>query len=259
MTEPTTEQKTAGPVNEGRVSALSGATDVFSMTESSRCVVFFAARRRNGLSPVRARDATDGVGAELERMASSGWTLSVGGMFNRVESASGYDTGFAQDVDFVGAFEAPSRSAALEGTARLGNAGWDALLRTEWLVGPREFDPVPNPEADPAEAAPWGFFALWQWNNAWQAASPQARAEYDAECDVAFAADVASGISIAGRHRLDCAGRWHHLGIWECPDFETVDAAMLEHERVADFKFTTSRHYVGQRKPLLELLESSRG
>lgn len=238
---------------------LSGATDVFALSDSGRCVVFFAARRRADLAPERARQAAAGVAAELERMAGDGWTLSVGGMFGRSEPATAFATGFARDADFVGAFEAPDRTRALKGTVRLGAAGWDALLRTEWALGPREFDAVPRPDGGCGEAPPWGFFALWEWNAAWQAASPEERAEYDAECDVAFALDVASGIGIAGRHRLDCAGRWHHLGIWECPDFPVVDAAMREHEQVADFKFTTSRHYVGRRTPLLELLEPADG
>ncbi len=243
----------------GGATALSGATDVFSLSRRGGCVAFFAARRRAGLGTDRARRAVEGVAAELERMAAGGWVLSVGGMFGRDEPAAGYDTGFAQGVDFVGAFEAPSPDAALAGTVRLGAAGWDELLRTEWCVGPREFDPVPGSGAGAQAPPPWGFFALWQWNHAWQAATSSARAAYDAECDVAFAGDVASGIGIAGRHRLDLAGRWHHLGIWECPDFGSVDAAMLEHERVADFKFTTSRHYVGRREPLLGLLEPHHG
>jgi hypothetical protein len=236
--------------------ALSGATEVFSLAPGGGCAVFFAARHRAGLSPARARAALDGVRAELARMESDGWALSVGRMFGRDEPPAAYGTGFAQHADVVGAFEAPSAAAALEGTVRLGAAGWDALLRTEWLVGPREFAPVPGPATEPA---PWGFFALWQWNGAWQAASAAERAAYDAECDEAFASDVASGISIAGRHRLDCASRWHHLGIWECPDFASVTTAMREHERVADFKFTTSRHYLGRRGPLLDLLEHHHG
>ncbi|GAA3739183.1 hypothetical protein [Streptomyces tremellae] len=239
-------------------SALSGATDVFALSGSGRCVAFFTARRRAALPKDRARRAAAGVAAELERLADDGWILSVGGMFGRSEPPTAFATGFAQDADIVGAFEAPDRAAALAGTARLGAAGWDELLRTAWLLGPREFAPVPRPE-DGSDPPAWGFFALWQWNAAWQAATPQERAEYDAECDVAFASDVASGIGIAGRHRLDAAGRWHHLGIWECPGFPVIDAAMREHERVADFKFTTSRHYAGRRTPLLDLLEPADG
>jgi hypothetical protein len=34
---------------------------------------------------------------------------------------------------------------------------------------------------------------------------------------------------------------------------------MREHERVADFKFTTSRHYLGLRRPLAELIAGGSG
>jgi hypothetical protein len=217
----------------------------------------FVCRRRAGLSPRTASEALGGVRRELAALAADGWVLSVAAMFGRAGEPAGYDTGFSGPADFVGAFEAPGRGAALAGTARLGAAGWDALVRTEWTVGPREFDPVPS-SAAPAVPS-WGFLALWTWNSAWQAATGEQRAEYDAECDVAFAADVAAGVNIAGRHRVDWASRWHHLGIWESPSFEVVSAAMREHERVADFKFTTSRHYLGRRRPLLELIGGHHG
>jgi hypothetical protein len=37
-----------------------------------------------------------------------------------------------------------------------------------------------------------------------------------------------------------------------------VAEAMHEHERVADFKFTTSRHYLGQVRTIAQLLEGER-
>jgi hypothetical protein len=236
---------------------LSGATDVFALSERGGCAVMFTCRRRTGLRPSTVTVAVEGVRAELDALAEQGWSTSVGAMFGRPDQASAYDTAFSSDVDFAGAFEAPGPAAALEGTVRLGAAGWDTLARTEWIVGPREFDPVPAPASSDPDALPWGFLALWTWNAAWQAASPEQRREYDAECDVAFSADVAAGVGIAGRHRLDWASRWHHLGIWESPSFDVVSAAMLEHERVADFKFTTSRHYLGRRTPLLDLIGAS--
>ncbi len=100
----------------------------------------------------------------------------------------------------------------------------------------------------------WGFLALWEWNDAWAAATAAQRREYDAECDVAFAGDVALDIAIAGRHRLDWASSWHHLGIWEAPSIAAIDAAMRGHEHAADFKFTTSRHFIGRRRPLADLI-----
>jgi hypothetical protein len=43
------------------------------------------------------------------------------------------------------------------------------------------------------------FLALWEWNDAWSTATKDDRRAYDAECDVAFAGDLALGINIAGR------------------------------------------------------------
>lgn len=234
--------------------ALSETTDVFSAAQQPGCAAMFVCRRRHGLSAVAHESAVAGVLEAMSGLAVEDWKLSVGSMFGRSEQPSAYATGFARDVDVVGVFEAPSLTAALTGTSRLGSAGWDVIFKTEWLLGPREFDPVPSANSR-VDAKSWGFLALWQWNDAWQAATPTQRREYDAECDVAFAADVASGINIAGRHRLDVASSWHHLGIWESASFETIDAAMREHARVADFKFTTSRHYVGRRQEIAQLLE----
>lgn len=117
---------------------------------------------------------------------------------------------------------------------------------------PREFASVRG--AAVPDARDWGFLALWEWNDAWCAASQERRTEYDAECDVAFQGDLALGIDIAGRHRLDWAHRWHHLGIWHAPSLEAINRAMAGHERAADFRFTTSRHYVGRIVPLVDLL-----
>jgi hypothetical protein len=101
----------------------------------------------------------------------------------------------------------------------------------------------------------WGFLALWEWNDAWSAATKAERRAYDEECDVAFKGDVALGINIAGRHRLDWASRWHHAGLWEASSLGSVDLAMQGHEAAADFKFTTSRHYVGRLRPLADFIE----
>ncbi len=169
-----------------------------------------------------------------------------------VDEPTAYDTGFAHDAAFGGMFEAPSIAAAMAGTIALEQAGWGRLFATEWLLGPREFAAVHG--AQTTADRPWGFLALWEWNDAWSAATPAERREYDAECDVAFASDLASGIDIAGRHRLDWSSRWHHLGAWEAESADSIDRAMREHERAADFKFTTSRHYIGRRSPLLALI-----
>jgi hypothetical protein len=228
---------------------VSVATDLFSLGADERTVAFFGCRER----PVARPAAAAGVWEVVHALADAGWGLSVAAMFEGTGAPAVYRTGFAHDVDLVGVFEAPSLGAAFDGIAALEAAGWDELFATSWLVGPREFQPVPGTAGrDPAAA--WAFFALWEWNDAWQAATPVQRAEYDRDCDIAFAADIGSGISIAGRHRLDAASSWHHLGIWEVPDLALLDEAMAVHERVADFAFTTSRHYIGRREELAVVL-----
>ncbi len=223
------------------------ATDLFALDQNERAVVFYTARRRSSTpAPELLRGA-------LHRLREDGWRLSVDAMFTDSDEASCYDAGFAHDVDFVGVFEAPGLNAAYAGIELLERTGWSQLFRTSWLVGRREFAPVPSTAGrDPN--SPWAFFALWQWNDAWQRATVQQRLEYDVECDTAFSSDVRSGISIAGRHRLDMSSRWHHLGIWEVPDLDLLDHAMATHERVADFKFTTSLHYIGRRRPMSDVL-----
>lgn len=235
--------------------ALSDSTDVFSAAQRPGSVAMFVCRRREGLATDVRLAAAAGVLETLTALRSEGWKLSVGAMLGRHEPPGAYATGFSSDADFVGAFEAPNLTAALAGAVRLSRAGWDVLFTTEWFTGPREFDPVLS--GTELDAKPWGFLALWQWNDAWQAATLAERREYDAACDVAFAGDVASGIDIAGRHRVDVTSTWHHLGVWESPSFLAIDAAMREHERVADFKFTTSRHYVGRRQEMTQLLEGA--
>jgi hypothetical protein len=234
--------------------ALNAATDVFATAQSSDAVVMFVSRLRAGLTSTARRSAVDGTLAELDNLGRTGWKLSVGAMLGETGVPTAYATGFAHDADFVGVFEAPDLTQAVNGTIALGSAGWDRIAETEWLIGPREFQPASGPVAG---GSVWGFLALWQWNDAWQSATAQERREYDLECDEAFAADLESGISIAGRHRLDWSSPWHHLGIWESPSFDLIDSAMRTHDRVADFKFTTSRHYVGRRQDLRTLLEAA--
>lgn len=230
---------------------LTDPTGVFlAQVGTPACGVMFLARRQ-----ARTTEADlSAIEAVLTRLRAEGWSLSVGTMLDPEPGHTpiGYATGFAHDVDFGGLFEAPSIAAAVAGTIALEQAGWAKLFTTEWILGPREFAAVHG--ASSAQERRWGFLALWEWNDAWSAATPEARREYDAECDVAFASDLAAGINIAGRHRMDWSSRWHHLGAWEADTPERVDAAMREHERAADFKFTTSRHYIGRAAPLLALI-----
>jgi hypothetical protein len=223
------------------------ATDLFALGEEQRAVVFFTARRQS------AEPAPRSLMNEIEALRTEGWRLSIDSMFTGSDEMALYEAGFAHDVDFVGAFEAGDLAQVHAGIARLERAGWARLFRTSWLIGKREFAPVPSTVGRNPDS-PWAFFALWQWNDAWQRATTAERLEYDKECDVAFTSDVGSGISIAGRHRLDPASRWHHLGMWEVPGLALLDNAMATHERVADFKFTTSLHYIGRRRPMADVL-----
>ena len=240
---------------------LTGTTDVFSTADvTGRCAVAFLARRQH--VPDRGDGAATrrAVLATLDRLVCSDWRLSVRRMLasdgtptlGADAEAAAYATGFAHDVDMVGLFEAPSITAAVDGTIALEAAGWARLFSTQWLLGPREFAAV---HGAPGVCRDWGFLALWAWNDAWAAASPAERRAYDLECDEAFAADLALGIDIAGRHRLDWASPWHHVGVWELTSPADLDTAMLGHEQASDFKFTTSRHFLGRRRPLRELLD----
>ncbi|WP_406141226.1 hypothetical protein [Streptomyces sp. NBC_01089] len=236
---------------------VSEETDVFEAAPGERCAVVFLARWRTPHPADQDRIAS-ALGEELAALRAEGWRLSVdrvlaGGPDQDPDAPTVYETGFSHDVDIVGMFEAPSPTAALAGTVRLESAGWGRLLRTEWLLGPREFLPVVGAASRP-EQDQWAFFALWKWNSAWQAATAQERRDYDLECDVAFASDVRNGAAIAGRHRLDGASEWDHIGVWRIPGVGMADAAMREHARVADFKFTTSRHYIGRRTRLDDAL-----
>lgn len=233
---------------------LTEATDVFASTADGRCATVFLARDQfpGGLGD-GGRCAASIVRA-LDALAERGWLLSPRAMIEQKPDASpvAFASGFAHDVDVVGVFEAPSLSEAFDGITQLERAGWSRRFATQWLIGPREFAAV---RGAPVERdREWGFLALWEWNDAWAAASAAARRDYDAECDIAFAADLRSGVDMTGRHRLDWASSWHHLGFWEAPSPATVDTAIREHERVADFKFTTSRHYIGRRTPLASFL-----
>jgi hypothetical protein len=234
---------------------LTDTTDVFAAADrTGRCVVAFLATRQPVSRAAFGAAQRQAIAAVLQSLQDQDWRLSVRAMFDPGAGGepAAFDTGFAHAVDVAGAFEAPSLSAALAGTLRLERAGWSRRFATQWLLGPREFATVGG-LGDGAHHT-WGFLALWEWNDAWAAASAAQRRDYDAECDVAFAGDLALGIAIAGRHRLDWASSWHHLGLWEAPSLAAIDMAMRGHERAADFRFTTSRHLIGRRRPLAELI-----
>jgi hypothetical protein len=237
---------------------LTGETEIFSADASTgRCAVMFLARRQadgHGIFDARKASAVREV---IDCLRQESWLLSIRAMLDPSgpNEAMALDTGFAHAVDVAGVFEAPTLSAAFEGTVRLEAAGWERLFATEWLIGPREFAAVRG-SGDEIDRS-WGFLALWEWNDAWAAASPNERTAYDAECDVAFKGDLALKINIAGRHRLDWAHGWHHLGAWEATSPEAIDEAITGHEHAADFKFTTSRHFIGRIRPFDDFLRPS--
>ncbi|MGV9799045.1 hypothetical protein ACWDTP_13425 [Mycobacterium sp. NPDC003449] len=222
-------------------------TDIFDVDGVEQAVVLLLCRRRYEIRGAIARDAANNVVALFDTLREEGWSTSVAGMFGDACPAEVYETGFAHDIDVILALEAPTMAAAYHGADRLEQAGWSRLFRTEWNIGRREFSPVPSSRGRDA-TAPWNMFALWEWNDAWQAATPEQRREYDIECDRAFRSDIDSGVSIAGRHRLDAQSTWHHLGMWEAPTFGHITDGIAVHEEVADLMFTTSRHYVGHRR-----------
>jgi hypothetical protein len=235
---------------------LTDTTEVFSASEASeRCAVLFIASASGAAARNNATATTvwPRVHEVLQEFSEQGWQLSLRQMIDPSSKVGPmvFDTGFAHDADYVGVFEAPDISSALAGTVQLEQAGWSSCYATRWLLGPREFAAVHAKGASIERE--WGFIALWEWNDAWAAADADERRAYDAECDVAFQHDLALNVNISGRHRLDFASSWHHLGMWEADRPDTVDAAMLGHEHAADFRFTTSRHYIGRRKPLAQM------
>ncbi|WMT90420.1 hypothetical protein [Pelagibacterium sp. H642] len=239
------------------MTSLTGDTDVFTADVSSaksRASVMFMSTRHDDLPGTYGPAERDTILSELDRLAEEGWTLTLRKVFDSEapNAPCALATGFAHGHDVAGVFEAPDPEAALRGTIRLEKAGWARIFRTEWLIGIKEFAPVMGKGS--LTDHDWAFLALWEWNDQWCEASEAARTEYDLECDIAFKGDLALGVNIAGRHRMDWSHGWHHLGAWEIDGPDTADAAIRSHEAVADFKFTTSRHIVGRIAPIETLI-----
>jgi hypothetical protein len=115
---------------------LTEATDVFAAAERSGCcLVAFAAKRQPLASGVFGTDHARRLKTLLQALQAEGWLMSARAMFepNARAEPTVFDTGFAHDADLVGAFEAPSLSAALAGTVRLGgrNRDLDSLRPSE--------------------------------------------------------------------------------------------------------------------------------
>lgn len=196
--------------------------------------------------PDSAAAAAEAVERQARRLATAGWVVDPHAAVGRLRPGRPrcYRASAFQACDVFGLFEAPGFGAAHEGIEHLYRAGWGRLFdETMWLVGPRDLPPAPGAGPHPGAV---GFLALWDWNDAWHAATPEERRSYDVDCDVAFDFDVALGIDLFGRFRTSGQSGWDHAALWECPDLGTLTRAMGAHEAQRDFKFTTSSHFIGK-------------
>ena len=182
----------------------------------------------------------------LSGLADAGWVLDPQQIAGRVESGKPtiYWSEPFQPVAAFGLFEAPDLEEAHRGITALMEAGWGRTFeRTQWIVGPRD---LPPSLGEGPFGQGLGFLALWDWNDAWHEASPEERAVYDRDCDVAFAYDVELGIDIFGRFDVSGTSDWDHAALWDVPDLPTLTEAMHGHEIQDDFMFTTSHHLIGR-------------
>lgn len=236
------------------MSLIPGSTEVFSADQPDRgCSLVFECRLVPNEGGIYTGAHAAAIKATLARFAAEGWRLSVRAMFDpQMTTPEVFDTGFGHDIDCIGIFEAPGIGAALEGSVALERAGWNRRFTTQWILGPRELSTVQGPAVSPARD--WGFVAFWEWNDARCAATPEERRANDADCDVAFQADLDAGVTMTGRHRTDWMHAWQHFSVWEAESPGLIDHAMYLHEQVRDFRFTTSRHFIGKRRALSDYL-----
>ncbi len=187
-----------------------------------------------------------GLSGTLRSLADAGWVLDPQQIAGRRETGTPtvYWSEPFQEVAAFGLFEAPSLDGAHRGITQLMETGWGQTFeRTQWIVGARDLPPSLG--EGPFDQG-IGFLALWDWNDAWHAASPDEVAAYDLDCDVAFAYDVALGCDIFGRFEVSGTSDWDHAALWEVPDLLTLTEAMHGHEIQDDFMFTTSYHLIGR-------------
>ncbi len=201
--------------------------------------VCFVATARNQI----ARDPAQ-LSPFITVLGTNGWLLSADEMTTGRRAPVVYDASRYHGATWFGVFEAPAWSSLEQGLAETTRLGWDDLFRTVWLIGPRDLAPTPPTLATENN---FGFLALWNWNDAWHAATPEDRRAYDADCDRAFARDTAFGALQAGRFATGLLSAWDQLALWEVADEATLTSCMAGHEAVGDFQFTTSRHLLGRR------------
>lgn len=182
----------------------------------------------------------------FRRLTDAGWMVDPQHIAGRREGRTPtvYWSEPFQTTAAFGLFEAPGLREAHRGISALVQAGWGRMFgRTQWIVGPRDLPPSLG--EGPFEQG-LGFLALWDWNDAWHRATPEERAVYDRDCDVAFAYDVELGIDIFGRFDTAGTSDWDHAALWEAPDLLILTEAMHGHEIQDDFMFTTSYHLIGR-------------
>jgi hypothetical protein len=187
---------------------LTEATDVFAAAErSGRCLVAFVAKRQPLASGVFGSDQALQLKDLLRTLQAEGWLMSVRAMFELNAPAESYvfETGFAHDADMVGAFEAPSLSAALAGT--VGSEKVGSPVCDQWLRARGN-----SPPCRAVVKTILGFLTLGMDD-----VGPPRRkrsAAYDEECD------VASGRCRAGITLLDARPIGRAAGImrgWRSP------------------------------------------
>ncbi len=229
---------TRGAIDGGRrkisrwaVTLLTEATDVFAASEKSgRCLVAFAAKRQALASGVFGDDQARRLKELLQTLQVEGWLMSVRAMFEPDAPGEPYvfDTGFAHDVDMVGAFEAPSLSSALAGTIRLEQAvssrqaGRAGLPRNGWSARGSS-RPCGGTRGGADGIIPGAFSRCGNGMTPGPPRRERSAAPMTRNATLRSRAIVALGINIAGRHRLDWASRWHHAGLWEAPSLGSVD------------------------------------
>ena len=195
---------------------------------------------------LRLRGGVANLYGALRSLGEAGWLLDPQQIAGRRKGHAPiiyWSEPFDKAAAF-GLFEAPDLSEAHRGISELVEAGWGQTFgQTQWIVGPRD---LPPSLGDGPFEEGLGFLALWDWNDAWHRATPQERAVYDRDCDVAFEYDVELGCDIFGRFDTSGASDWDHAALWEVPNLLTLTEAMHGHEIQDDFMFTTSYHLIGR-------------
>ena len=154
-------------------------------------------------------------------------------------------------VDFAGVFEAPI-SLRPGGDRAARKSGLVRRFATEWLLGPREFAAVGGLGIGPASLGLSRILGM-ERRLGGRNRPRAARIRCGMRCRLQRRRcarhrhrghDIASIGRVLGTHRSlgGAVSRRHRYG-------------HAGHEHAADFKFTTSRHVIGRRRPLADLID----